>query len=327
MKQFFRHIRPLNLLIIIVLMYSLRWLILKPLLFQLGMLMQEDFYLLMGEIQFAILVSSVVFIAAGGYILNDIADIEEDSINDETYTFESFVIQNKKIAYRFYILFSLLGLFNGFMLGYNFGNIYLGLLHLTAAMSLWFYAYYFKGSLLIGNVIIALCAALVPLIVGVYEVPLLQRGFAVVTKYYDNFNFNFLAYWMIGFSVFAFLFTLAREIIKDAQDAEGDRLVGHATLAVKYGFLPVKILVSILYIFVIILLFFTYNQYLPDKITLVFVWLFTVLLAFQIVYVWLAKNTKDFGKLSLYNKLTTLLSIVYAIVLAYALYNDLTLFQ
>lgn len=327
MTHFIRHIRPLNLLIIIAIMYTLRWLVLKPLLFQLGMLMQEDFYLIMGEIQFAILVSSVVLIAAGGYLINDIVDIEEDSINDETYTIETYVVKNKKTAYRFYILFTLLGLFNGFMLGYNFGNMYLGLLHLTAAMSLWFYAYYFKGSLLIGNFIIALCAALVPLIVGIYEVPLLQRGFATVTKYYENFNFNFLAFWMIGFSVFAFLFTLAREIIKDAQDVEGDRLVGHATLAVRYGFVPVKILVSVVYSAVIYLLFFTYNQYLPDKITFIFVWLFTVFLVLQIVFLWMAKNTKDFAKLSLYNKLTTLLSIVYAIVLSYALYNDLTLFQ
>ncbi len=96
---------------------------------------------------------------------------------------------------------------------------------------MWFYSTTYKREFLLGNFIVALLTALVPFLVLLYELPLLAREygsqFTPMTKY--------LMIWVLGFSLFAFLLNLVREIVKDAEDLEGDRAYGKRTIAVVWG--------------------------------------------------------------------------------------------
>ncbi|MCK4746451.1 MAG: UbiA family prenyltransferase, partial [Bacteroidales bacterium] len=70
-----RLIRFPNLLIIATTQYAMRYLVMVPL------LPSDSFTLQFGELQFALLVLSTIFIAAAGYIINDYFDTKADLIN------------------------------------------------------------------------------------------------------------------------------------------------------------------------------------------------------------------------------------------------------
>lgn len=72
---------------------------------------------------------------------------------------------------------------------------------------------------------------IVPLMVILYEMPLLNAKYGLIMLSYQA-NFNYIFFWIAAFSFFAFLTTLLREIIKDAEDFEGDSAFGMNTLPI-----------------------------------------------------------------------------------------------
>ena len=115
----------------------------------------------------------------------------------------------------------------------------MGTLFLVVSGLLYFYSASYKRQFLIGNVIVAILTALVPMLVVFYEWPALYR--------YYNINavsmpeFDLILYWVGGFSLFAFMTTMIREIIKDIEDFEGDIAYGRNTVPVVLGILNAKI--------------------------------------------------------------------------------------
>lgn len=320
MNAWVRTFRPLNLSMIALMMYLMRWCIIKPILYRLGIMMEAEFASYISEGSFALLVLSVVLIAAGGYLVNDIQDVQEDAVNKPG---KNPIGQQIPVALaeRVYYACTAVGVGLGFGLAISFGNYNYALLHLAAALSLWFYAHYFKSSLLIGNVIVAMCVALVPLTVGIFEVSLLQNGYPEMMKKFKDFNFNFIAWWLIGYAVFAFLLTLAREWIKDMQDVEGDLLSGKITLAGHVGYLLPKILVIAVYALTIGLMVWVNRVYVQDRFTFTYVIGLSLLLIAQSLWLIRANQSGQFRLLSGANKLTSLLGLLYSIGIAYMMYE------
>ncbi len=311
--------RPVNLAIIALTMYLFRWALVKPILFRLNAIMEMNFESGMNEWQFVLLVLSAVLIAAGGYILNDIRDVETDRINGKANPVDKCISKDK--ARLLYNLTTYPGVLIGFVLGYMLGNYNLGLFQFMAAASLWFYSNYFKTSYLIGNLIVAFVVSLVPLTVGVYEVYLLQTGYAEVFARYENLNFNFLAFWFVGYAAFAFLFTLVREIIKDMEDAEGDRETGAATLPLASGMRAAKTVVILLYAVILGGLYFVGENYLADLFSLVYIGFISILIISSAAMVWVAQTPAGFRRAGLLNKVISLIGILYLVPFAYMLYK------
>jgi 4-hydroxybenzoate polyprenyltransferase len=72
---------------------------------------------------------------------------------------------------------------------------------------------------------------------------------------------TYVLYWVIGFSIFAFISTLIREIIKDMEDYEGDKKYACNTLSVVYGKDKAKFFSQILIgIMFLMLAYFQYLQ-------------------------------------------------------------------
>lgn len=293
----------------------MRFAIIKPLLFMLTDLVNYDLELILSETQFLLLVLSVIAIAAGGYIINDHHDQEEDRVNKPNKL-------NTTSLTGYYIL-TAIGLIIGFGLAIQLGNYNYGLFHLAAAISLWFYATYFKGSILLGNFIIALCVGMVPLVVGVYEVTQLQFAYPDLVDQFQNFNFNFVAFWMVGYAVFGFLFTLSREAIKDAEDWEGDAKAGKNTLPVSFGINASRIWITLVNLCIVYSLWYVYQNFLSDKLTLLFASILSVFLVIQALLVWIIKTQKKWHLQSTLSKVFSAFGLLYALGVAYMMYNGI----
>ncbi len=298
-------------------MLAIRYGIFGSFLKALNRMMDQSFMLQFGKIEFSLLVGSVLCVAAGGYILNDIHDLDTDKVNTPNRPLVKHP-QKLDLMNRVGFAFMFAGIAIGAAIGYKLGNIYLGLIHVIAASSLYIYAIQFKRTVLLGNIIIAFLSGLVPLTVGLFDIPLLQNGYGDVMKTYKNFNFNFLAYWAIGFSLFAFILSFARELIKDIEDIAGDQQAGIRTFANTVPPIVAKSTVTLVYLGFLASLWHVHVHYLPDNVTFVFALVVSggVLLS---IYTLIKTNYK---RSSLFTKLTMLIGICYAFAVAYMVQSD-----
>jgi len=311
--------RPYNLLIIALTMYLLRFGLLKPMLSFVSDITKLEITSQITELWFGLLVLSVLLIAAGGYILNDIRDIKGDKFNNRPNPVDKII--SSESAYLWYQITTVVGILIGFGVGYKLGNYNLGIIQFAAAVSLWFYSYYFKRELVIGNLIVAFVVALVPLTVGIYEVSLIQNEYLTKITEFKDFNFNFISFWFIGYAGFVFLFTWVREILKDIEDLEGDRRIGARTLPIQWGVKTANVLVSVLYGVLIYGLFYVKSHFITDPISSVFSFLLIFLIILNIVMIWLNKNF--LFSPSTWNKLMSLIGVIYLIALGYIINNEL----
>lgn len=272
MLHYLRLLRPLNLIIMVATMYFMR-------IFVLGDILSEnDFQLQMGEFDFALLVLSLVLIAAGGNIINDYFDVRADRVNKPHKVIVGKYVK-RRIAMASHIAFNAIGILIGGFLAWKVGMWKLVIIHLFAAGSLWYYSVLFKREFLIGNIVIALLAALVPLAVGLFEIPLVIEAYgAQVHDYFlevnpegdPNLFFKILFYFILGFAGFAFLLTLVREIQKDLADVRGDIQVGCKTMPAVIGIRRTKLVVTVLLgVSIIIILMVAYYLF-GDWITLIY---------------------------------------------------------
>jgi 4-hydroxybenzoate polyprenyltransferase len=207
--DFFRLIRIKNLFIIAISQYLIRYALIIPI--------TESNSL--NDLQFFYLVLSTVFIAAAGYIINDYFDTQVDRLNKRKVIIDNTIKRREAILWHFVL--SGIGVFLGFFLGWRVGIFNLGFINLFCSSALWFYSTHFKRAYLSGNLLISLLAALVILIVPLYE---------IIPKPMTNSENAF--YIICGYAIFAFFTTFIREIVKDFEDTDGDRKMGYTTFAI-----------------------------------------------------------------------------------------------
>ncbi len=273
MKEFFKLIRWKNLVIVILTMVLMRYAIIATLINRVGVIMNEgsgetvNMTLRFPWYDFVLLVLATVLITAGGYVINDYFDIKTDLIN------KGRVIVGTRIPRRHAMMWhnvlNLAGVLIGFFISWKSGYTMMGVLFLLVSGLLYFYSASYKRQFLIGNIIVALLTAMVPLLVVLYEWPALYRYYTVHATSVPSLNFIF--YWVAGFALFAFLTTLTREIIKDIEDFEGDKAYGRNTVPVVIGILSSKIVSISLIVITIVLLYIAWYYFLFDKITLIYI--------------------------------------------------------
>ena len=186
---------------------------------------------------------ATVLIAAGGYVINDYFDVKIDRINrpDEVVVTRSV---SKPAAMRLSIALSGIGIVCGIAAAGLLRSWTLGILFVIIPGLLWFYSSSYKRLFMVGNVIIALLAALTPMIVGMANVAILQLRYGTILAY-TTLPHDLYA-WTGGFALFAFLLTWIREIIKDMQDQMGDRELECHSLPVVWGERWTKVFVTVL---------------------------------------------------------------------------------
>ena len=184
---------------------------------------------------------ATVLTAAGGYVVNDYFDVKIDRINrpDEVVVTRSV---SKAAAMQLSIALSSAGIACGLVVAGLLRSWTLGILFIIIPGLLWFYSSSYKRLFMIGNLVIALMAALTPLVVAMANVAILQLRYGTILPYTTLPHDIYV--WTGGFALFAFLLTWIREIIKDMQDQMGDRELECHSMPVVWGEKWTKVFVT-----------------------------------------------------------------------------------
>lgn len=316
-KGAIRIFRPSNLLMVAMTMYLMRWSIIKPLLGVYGLELRVS------ELAFLGLVLSTVLITAAGYVINDYHDVRADQINKPDKMVVGFDISRRAAMLLHWVLS-----FIGFCMGATFAILYhvpwMIIIFAGAPILLWSYSIRLKHLLLAGNLAVSALTATVPLLVILFEYPLLARNYHDNPQFYPNGLIAILI-WVCVFAFFAFMINLIREIIKDAQDVEGDREAGSNTLPIAFGLGKTRMAILLLTVFTVLVLGFFFIKYLRDWISLTY---FGVALFLPFIYLiirtYKSTDNKDFQFLSMWVKVIMLLGLLYAPLVHWLIKNYLS---
>ena len=314
---FLRLIRPINLLIIAFTMYSTRmFLYVYEQTFNTETIKKSG-----EEIDFFLLVFSTVLIAAAGNIINDYFDVKADRINKPNKLIITKHI-NRKWAILSHWVLNFIAFSIVIYLSVRNNTFWYVFIHLLSINSLWFYSMYFKRKPLIGNFIIAGLTALVPILCGVHFY--IQHQFPPIGSPDLTTSFSYWIYqlehghFIYILAFFAFSANFSREIVKDIEDMEGDKLLSAKTFPILYGINKSKCVAIILLLLSPIffsILFFTKLH--PELVNftenlIVFLPVFIALLIDLISIVMLLRaNTRNqFQKIDLLIKISMLMGLL-----------------
>jgi 4-hydroxybenzoate polyprenyltransferase len=173
MFAFLKLIRLKNLLIIAFTQCMMRWCLISP------ALKTKGFDLQLSNFHFFLIVIATVMIAAAGYVINDYFDVRIDKVNKP----ERLVIGKgvkRRVAMGAHTVINVIAILIALYVSHAIGVWKLGLIFFICALGLWFYSTTFKRQLLVGNIVIALFTALVPLIIGIYELIPCYKTYLVI---------------------------------------------------------------------------------------------------------------------------------------------------
>ncbi len=309
--DFFKLIRYKNLSIIILTQYLMRWCVINSFLNIIHIDMQFS------EGLFALLVLSTTCIAAAGYAINDYFDVRVDTENHP----DSVIVGTKisrRMAMAYNNILNFIGVALGFWISYKIGLFKLGFLFALISGGLWFYSALYKRQLIIGNLIVAIFAGLVPLLTVIYEIPLLNKVITPDRPPTDAPIVSVLFLYIAGYSAFAFLTTLAREILKDIEDLKGDDLVGRRTIPVVWGINAAKSIVISLLIIILTLLLLIYFYKFNDILALIYLSITIIIPIFYYIFKLIkAKEKGQYHYISTGIKGIMLAGLAYSILLRF----------
>lgn len=269
-------------------------------------------------ILFSISLISTLLIAAAGYIINDYFDVKTDKINHpETVVID--VAIKRRWAMILHIILNGIGLILGLYLALKCHSLKLLLFQIMSILLLWFYSTHFKKQLLVGNIIVSLLTATIPLMPMVYDYYLTGGIDPIISMVMGDF-LKTLVIIVIGYSAFAFLTSFAREVIKDMEDYKGDIQTGCKTMPIVWGMITSKvvtffiILITIGLLLIASLKFYKEQQYIAVYYILGLVVLPLIILVIQTIK---AKSSKDFKLASLLLKFTMLFGIAFTLIIKY----------
>lgn len=301
---------------VILIMVLIRYAVLEPLISKISVILintgkETPMTLQFPWYDFVILVAATVFITAGGYVINDYFDIKTDLINKGRVIVGTKIPRRK--AMMWHNIFNVAGVAAGFYISYKSGYFWLGTLFLVVSGLLYFYSASYKRQFLIGNIIVALLTGMVPMLVVFYEWPAIYKYYTINAVILPPFDF--IIYWVGGFALFAFLTNLAREIIKDIEDFEGDVAYGRNTVPVIIGIISAKTVSICIIVITILLLYLAWHFFISDTITLIYMSVAIVLPLIFVIY----KLVKSSEKMQLHGassimKIVMITGILYSVV-------------
>lgn len=292
---------------------NLLMLALMQLIFRYGFLKLQNIPLALADWQFILLVVATVSIAAGGYIINNILDVQTDTQNKpENVIVGNFISETK--AYNLYIGFTVLGVAIGFYLSNVIEKPSFASIFIVIAATLYFYATSLKQSLLTGNFIVALLLSLSLIIIGIFDLyPVTFDG--------NRAMMGLLFGILLDYAIFAFIINFIREIVKDLEDFNGDLNQGMNTLPIVFGInRTAKLVFGLSFIPIILILnyintnLFTSGLLFGTLYGLVFI---VSPLIYFTLKIWSAKTAQDFHHLSTVLKWILFFGILSIVVISF----------
>ena len=262
--------------------------------------------------QFILLVFASLFIAAGGYVINDYFDINIDEVNKPKRMVVDKVI-HRRWAIAWHFMLSGAGIILTVLALPFLQKWYLIRVNAVCVVLLWFYSTTFKKSLLTGNIVISLLTAWTILIIFFSKVDL--------TDAFDSTHHRFFRL-AILYAGFAFIISLVREAIKDMEDMPGDMKYGCRTMPIVWGLNATKVysavwmtvLIAVLVILQVYVLQFNWWLAVAYSVPAIILPLLIILLKLK-----KSRTTEDFHQLSMLTKMVMLAGILSMIFFYYYL--------
>ncbi|OIQ30474.1 MAG: prenyltransferase [Bacteroidetes bacterium MedPE-SWsnd-G2] len=200
-----------------------------------------------------LLILSTICLAAAGYIINDVYDVETDLINKPNKVIVGKAISEKQ-ANRLFVLFNIIGVAVGFYLSHLVGKSNFFRLFVIISATLYVYASYLKQLPFVGNVVISILVGLSVLIVPIFDL------IPAITSANRETQITLFEI-VLDYAIFAFLINLIREMVKDLEDVDGDYKAGMNTLPIAIGrerATKLAFIVSLLPVFAVVYYMLTY---------------------------------------------------------------------
>ena len=258
--------------------------------------------------EFVLFVLSILLIAAAGNIINDYFDFELDHefkperpLANGTFSLDT--------AMYLHAAFAFAGIGLGFYLGYRANSFKIGYIYIICTLMLYVYSAFLKKMPLVGNILVSALTGFVFVLLMLFEVNFLNTIYFEGSKYVLD-----LLLWQVKFyGGFAFLISLAREIVKDIEDKEGDAEHNVNTIAVQFGETVAKIFAIVVLGILLVGLSFFMNGFIAAHAIKEFVYLSVAVIVPVLVAVGLlffAKEKKQYTRISLLLKIIMLLGIL-----------------
>jgi 4-hydroxybenzoate polyprenyltransferase len=303
--SFLRLIRFPNLIIVALTQYLLQYAILIP---ELEKVSQKP---LLPHFQFLLLVLSTVLIAASGYIINDIEDVEIDKLNKPIEKQIVGRVYPLSISWVFYGVTTFVGFIISLYLAFYINDFLQLVIYPLAVGLLWAYSRWLKRLPLIGNLVVSFFCAFVAWVV-LYAEMLNEQGLTKIS--FNAFDNVFLIF--VGYAILAFISTLFREIIKDIEDAEGDKAQNCKTLPILLGTNKSKgiaFFVGLLFLALVFYVSFMLKESMPKVIVL------NITISLPIIYALFllikAKEKQEFSFLSKLAKVIMLSGLIFILIM------------
>jgi geranylgeranylglycerol-phosphate geranylgeranyltransferase len=227
---------------------------------------------------------SGMLITGGANSINDYYDLEIDRINKPERPLPSGLIAPINARVFALILFAL-----GILMG-CFIHLIAFYIVLCSSILLYLYSYRFKRTVLCGNLIVAFISGMA----------FIYGGLAV-GRYREAL--------IVG--IFAFLFHLSREIIKDIEDMKGDRSQGLITYPLRHGIKRALVLASFV---IIVLIGLTPVPYSLHLFSVIYLLIVIIGVDFFLVYVlfsmWIRPTSTNIARLAVLMKADMLVGLL-----------------
>ncbi len=300
--------RVKNLLMIALMQYIIRY----------GFLKLQNVGLALNDWMFALLVLATVLIAAAGYVINDVYDIETDEINKPGKNQIGKTI-SEEMGFNIFIGLNIVALIIGFYLSNKvMKTSFLGIF-IISSMLLYLYATSWKKIAIVGNLIIALLTAFSVLIIGMFDIiPAIYSENEALMKTLLSILFDY--------ALFAFLVNFLREIVKDIEDINGDYNQGMNTLPILIGTQRTAKISAVFGLAIVCVLFWYINKNLMDNGLLIATIYGLIALVAPLVFfsikIWSAKTQKEFHLMSSLLKLVIFLGILFILIINYNIFYN-----
>jgi len=264
---------------------------------------------------FIFLTLVTTFIAAGGYIINDIYDITADNINRPSSKIVGSNI-NAKNARLLYYIFTFSGIGLGFVLSVMIGKPLYILYFVVIALGLYVYSRFLKTVPLVGNILVSIIVGASILIVGIFE---LLPQLDTANSQNQMISFNILR----DISIFGFMINFLREIVKDIEDIQGDHAARYKTIPIVLGTKRTAQITAVLGLvsLAIISLYTFYNLSTAKWAVAILFFGVIVPLGYVSAQLWEATTKKQFSKLSLFLKIIMFIGICAIPIISYTFEN------
>ena len=286
-KNYLKSIRFVNLILLFLLFWGL--------LFQIK---SKPFFLTINLNTFLLSIS-IILTTASGYLINNFFDFNSDAINGKNQFY--FSKSHYLISYIIHVILSFFFIFISDLSGAWIQLVF------YCHMLVLFYSVFLQHIPLIGNLAVAILCGIM-----VYIPHILLVGF----QWNNNFNLQDSNSELLV--IFSMLFTLARELIKDVEDLQGDQKTNSNTIAVAFGIKTSKtLIISVFFISFLILIYSCF--FTPITVNSLCFFIPTLV----ITGILILNSIKSNSKIA-FNKLSKLVKIQFLIATVWLYYEVIT---